>query len=336
MPLRRLRGAESRGGPALQGGLRDRGAEVKVLMGAQAEASNCTKPRPCLEPAQCVKSNDWTFDHIADIASLEELFLHDGPLLAEERELCWIENDAALEKELAAWSQPQAPEEKIEQHVKKVMEQIKARKQDEVRQRFDSAIRTAAHRVDLLDGYEEASENEPPPTDQIEKDTMASVQAAKERMELRSRAKAALQAAAARAAKNTTGNMETTLIEAKDARGTENTPPTESSVNITPKATPIYKTGTDRTDYKPGDKVEVWSKSQNYWSRGEVESVDESKLTIVYGVDPRHKTLSKRSGFVRKAPGSPTKPVKYDILQARIEKALAAAQSRSRNASEAA
>jgi len=268
-------------------------------MGAQAEASHPTKPRPCAEPAHCIKYDRWINNNIIDIASLEELFQHDGPLLAEDCERYHFENDAAIipEPEPVAQPQPQASgpeqqEKRVEQHVKKVMEQIKARQQDEVRQRFDCAMHAKAYRVDLLDGvdFSEATNDEdddpdprmftglplrhtqvhyaaPPSSDQIVKETMASLQAAKERMELRTRATAALQAATARAAKTTAANAEITSTEAQAI------------------PTPQTKRGT----IGPG---------------------------------------------LSKAPVSRSKDQPYDVLQVRIQKALAAAQIR--HASEAA
>jgi hypothetical protein len=111
---------------------------------------------------------------VIDITSIEELFEHDGPLLAEDSDMYNFET-------YAAQPEPEQQEaEKVQQHVNKVMEQIKARKQDDVLPRFfDSG---------------------PEPSEQLVKDTMASLHAVQERMELRARAAAALEAAAQRAA----------------------------------------------------------------------------------------------------------------------------------------
>lgn len=230
-------------------------------MGAQVEASNSTKPRRCAEPAQCVKNNGWTANHVIDIASLEELFQHDGPLLAEDSEWYHFENDAAIPEpepvpqpqtvraKLRQLHEPQAAgpelqEKKVEQHMKKVMERIKARKQDEVRQRFDSAIRTAAHRVDLLpvdhvdhyEAYNATMKTADATAEQIVRDAMASLQAAKERMELRTRATAALQAATERAAKNTAAKAENNSAEAEDLK-----PPPTKNIAIKPIKAPASR-----------------------------------------------------------------------------------------------
>jgi hypothetical protein len=109
---------------------------------------------------------------VIDIASPEELFEHDGPLLAEDSDLYHFETYSVR-------AEPQVTD-RVQEHVNKVMEQIKARKQDEMLHRF-------------FDSGSEASEK-------LLEDTMASLQAAQERMELRARATAALQAATQRAA----------------------------------------------------------------------------------------------------------------------------------------
>lgn len=162
-------------------------------MATEVEAGNPTDPRRCLK-------GDQRFNHVIDIASLEELFEHDGPLLAEDCDLYGyhFETDAALVKPSAAvQADSPDPEQRVEQHVKKVMEQIKARQQDEVLQRFDFAMRTAAHRVELLDASKARNSSS---DDQLVKDTMVSLQAAQDRMALRMHVTAALQAATERAA----------------------------------------------------------------------------------------------------------------------------------------
>jgi hypothetical protein len=212
-------------------------------MGAQAEPKNYTKPRHCAEPSKCVKDNGWNSNHVInviDIASLEELFKQPGPLLAEDSEQYAFENDAARwpepEPEPVARPQPQAPvpvEKKVENHLKRVMERVKARQQDEVRQRFDCAMHNAAHRVDLLpldrvdhyEAYNTSTSSTASANEKVLKDTMASLQAAKERMELRTRATAALEAAAARAAKTTAAKGEINSTEAKENRS----PPSKSN-----------------------------------------------------------------------------------------------------------
>jgi hypothetical protein len=223
-------------------------------MGAQAEPKKDTKPRHCAAPSKCVKDNGWNSNHVInviDIASLEELFKQPGPLLAEDCERYHFENDAARwpepEPEPVARPQPQAAvtvEERIESHLRKVMDGVKARQQDEVRQRFDCAMRTAAYRVDLLqpepvdhyellplepvdhyEAYNTSNSSTASNNEKLLKDTMASLQAAKERMELRTRATAALEAAAARAANSSAAKSESTSTEAKENRS----PPTRSN-----------------------------------------------------------------------------------------------------------
>lgn len=161
-------------------------------MGAEVEAGNPTELSRCLK----VKKE---FIQVVDIASLEELFEHDGPLLAEDCDLYHFERDAALAESppVVQATDSLGSEERVEQHVKRVMEQVKARQQGEVLQRFDSAIRTAAHRVELLDTSKAQNSSS---DEQLVKDTMASLQAAQDRMALRTRVAAALQAATERAA----------------------------------------------------------------------------------------------------------------------------------------
>jgi len=168
--------------------------EAHEIMGVEVEAGNPTELRRCLKGEQ-------RFNHVIDIASLEELFEHDGPLLAEDCDLYGyhFERDAALVESspVVQAIDSLGSEQRVEQHVKKVMEQIKARQQDEVLQRFDSAIRTAAHRVELQDTSKAQNSSS---DEQLVKDTMVSLQAAQDRMALKMRVSAALQAASERAA----------------------------------------------------------------------------------------------------------------------------------------
>lgn len=116
-------------------------------------------------------------------------------------------------------------------HVDRVMETIKARKESEVRTHIDQALRTATQRSapdwdaesehDELFQVEVASQ--PPDATQaveIMKETIDSLQAAQERMELRARATAALQAAANRAAAS----------EPQDRNGGANTRPISQAI----------------------------------------------------------------------------------------------------------
>lgn len=208
-------------------------------MSTQAVGGSSPEPRPATKPARCIR-------YVIDIASPEELWDHDGPLLAEDLDY----DDAAAEHIL-----PKAPaqhkahkvndrvqqEQGIEQHVKKVMEQIKARQQEEVLQRFDYAMYAAAHRVDLLDlvelpleaheaeeeicssvwpSAEEGSSVWPSAEEQqlLTMHTMSEPQVDQERLELeiQTRAIAALQAAAERAATSTTAKASESASRAED------------------------------------------------------------------------------------------------------------------------
>jgi len=103
---------------------------------------------------------------IIDIASPEELFEHDGPLLAEDSDWYHYRRYACHEQKEVT--------DVVQEHVKRIMEQAKVRKVHE-----RSAIASSA---------------------ELMKETMRSLQAAQDRMELRARASAALEAAAKRAA----------------------------------------------------------------------------------------------------------------------------------------
>jgi hypothetical protein len=104
---------------------------------------------------------------IIDIASPEELFEHDGPLLAEDSE--WYHY-----RRYVCQEEKEEVTDGVQAHVKRVMEQAKVRK---------------VHERSVMASNE-----------QLMMETMASLQAAQERMELRARASAALEAAAKRAA----------------------------------------------------------------------------------------------------------------------------------------
>jgi len=221
-------------------------------MGAQAEAGNPTELR---QPASCIY-------HVIDIASPEELFEHDGPLLAEDSEMYHFRNSTAfVEPEPEAQAPPQVngtewQETRVEEHVKKVMEQIKARKQDEVLRRFDSAMRTAANRVDLLDHVDVFEDHSSDSADQLVKDTMASLQAAQERLELRNRATAALQAATERAASTREAKVKSaSRNEVRNPSGTQAATKAPATIKAGP-AVPL-KTGsaaaTQASVHRPKD-----------------------------------------------------------------------------------
>jgi len=169
-------------------------------MGAHAEATICGALR------QCAESELWSpTRHVVDIASPEELWKHDGPLLAEDCYKYHFDTDAAIfepepDPALKVASK-ELPEERLEEHVKKVFEKIEERKKEEVLRRFDSAMRTAAHRVDLLDHLDLTEEQAPEHAGyDVMRGTMASLQAVQEHLEWRTRANAAVQAANERAA----------------------------------------------------------------------------------------------------------------------------------------
>lgn len=105
---------------------------------------------------------------IIDIASPEELFEHDGPLLAEDSDWYHYRRYVCQDEEVKEVT------DGLQEHVKRVIEQAKVRK---------------VHERSVMESSE-----------QLMKETMASLQAAQERMELRARASAALEAAAKRAA----------------------------------------------------------------------------------------------------------------------------------------
>lgn len=168
-------------------------------MGSRAEPKR-------LEESRRPKESAFHCHHVIDIASLEELFEHDGPLLAEDSELYHYGQAAQAGTEECNG---------VQRHVNRVMEQIKARKQDEVLQRFDSAMRTAAHRVDLLEANDSDKLVDTGTSEQLMRETIASLQAAQERMEIRARATAALQAAAQRAASASTSTTEKAVPSTK-------------------------------------------------------------------------------------------------------------------------
>jgi|Transcript_77415 hypothetical protein len=111
---------------------------------------------------------------IIDIASPEELFEHDGPLLAEDSDWYHYRRYACHEQKEAAAPRREKVTDGVQEHVKRVMEQAKVRKVHE-----RSAIASST---------------------ELMKETMRSLQAAQDRMEFRARASAALEAAAKRAA----------------------------------------------------------------------------------------------------------------------------------------
>lgn len=117
---------------------------------------------------------------VIDITSIEELFQQDGPLLAEDSDLYNFET-------YAAWAKPEPEEaDHVKEHMKMVMERMKAREQNGSHRRF----------------YDAASEER----EHLMQDAMEALQAAQERMELRARAEAALEAASQRAAAVSSSN----------------------------------------------------------------------------------------------------------------------------------
>lgn len=152
-----------------------------------------------MAPAAALHPDTWS--QVIDISSPEELFEHDGPLLAEDTDWYWFAKDDLDEARGGSG---------VQRHIDKVMEQIKVRKESEVRMRIDSAVRTAVQRTapqwhahvdcdpveEAKAATEEAAQAE---VAELMKATMESLEAARQRMELRARAAAAIQAATSRA-----------------------------------------------------------------------------------------------------------------------------------------
>lgn len=182
-----------------------------------------------------------SWQYVTDIASLEELFASDGPLTADDADRSC--NDDPISIEMI---------DGLRIHVDRVMETIKARKESEVRTHIDQALRTATQRS-APDWDAESEQDEFFPVDvsvphqevtqaaEVMKETIVSLQAAQERMEIRARATAALQAAAHRAAAS----------EAEDRNGgnkahTSSQPAAQKNISqTTPKTTPaVHETST--------------------------------------------------------------------------------------------
>mmetsp|Transcript_158558 Transcript_158558/g.279991 ORF Transcript_158558/g.279991 Transcript_158558/m.279991 type:complete len:413 (+) Transcript_158558:99-1337(+) len=159
-----------------------------------------------------------SFSLVIDISSPEELFEHDGPLLAEDTDWYWFAKDDMHEAGGGGG---------LKRHIDRVMEQIKVRKECEVRTRIDSAVRTAVQRTapqwDAHVDCEQVDEAKPATEEaaqaevaELMKATMESLEAARQRMELRARAAAAIQAATSRASADTVSeetNSTSTLLQ---------------------------------------------------------------------------------------------------------------------------
>jgi len=294
---------------------------------------------------------------VIDIASPEELFEHDGPLLAEDSERYQFLTHGALAEEpelpqievLIDGAELRANEKarRLELHVKNVMGKVKARQDEEVLQRFDSAMCAAAYRVELVTTSEammslqtRRDSDSAIQAEQQVLEAMISLQAAQERMELRTRAKAALEAASERAATNKSKSQSSSEPEVSEPSG--NKPAHKAVSPISAK--------TDRTLYATpaktaAPKAQASRLKESDCKPDELQARIQKALTAAHSrhasevqVKPVKQHLSKPADLAKRRPAaastaapavkSTRRPQAPESLQDRISRVMAETQRR--------
>lgn len=291
---------------------------------------------------------------VIDIASPEELFEHDGPLLAEDSERYQFLTHGALAEEpeisqievLIDGAELRANEKarRLELHVKNVMGKVKERQDEEVLQRFDSAICAAAYRVELVTTSEamtplqQRRDESAIQAEQQVLEAMISLQAAQERMELRTRAKAALEAASERAATNKSKSQSSSEPEVSEASGTKPahkavspiSAKTDKTLYATPAKTAAPKAQASRLKESDCEPDELQARIQKALTAAHSRHSSEVKPVEQHPSRPADLAKRRPAAASTAAPAvkSTRRPQAPESLQDRISRVMAETQRR--------